>query len=59
MITTIIGIGVCILLPIKEYTIASWLIHAIIYSVIIGILYLITSIIFFKKELRFIKNYRK
>jgi len=59
IIPTIIGIGLCLLLPIKEYTILNWLIHTIIYSVIIGILYLITSIIFFKKELRFIKNYRK
>ena len=59
IIPTIIGIGICLLLPIKEYTILNWLIHAIIYSIIMGILYLITSIIFFKKELRFIKNYRK
>ncbi len=59
LIPTIIGIGICLLLPIKEYTILNWLIHAISYSVVIGILYLITSILFFKKELRFIKNYRK
>ena len=58
LIPTIIGIGICTLLPIKEYTIINWLIHAIYYSLIIGMLYLITSILFFKKELIFIKNYQ-
>jgi O-antigen/teichoic acid export membrane protein len=60
MIPTIIGITICtMMIPIKELTIINWIIHAIGYSIIMGILYLITSILFFKKELSFIKNYHK
>lgn len=53
----VIGIIECCFLPIKELTIPAWIVHAIIYSVIIGINILIVSVLFFKKELIFFKKY--
>ena len=59
-IFTFIGSLICILLiPKVEYTVFSWIWHGIIYSTIFGILYLINSIIFYKKELKGIKEYLK
>lgn len=59
-ITTIIGILICVFVisPV-EIAIVSWIIHAIIYTIIMGILYLILSIMFFKKELKFFIKYLK
>lgn len=57
VIATLIGLGIVYFIPSTTYTIYSWLIHAVIYTLIFGIIYLIISIIFFKKELLFFKKY--
>ena len=56
----IIGVIICIfVVPKVEYTLFSWILHGIIYSIIFGVLYLINSIIFYKEELISLKNYIK
>lgn len=45
--------------PLMDVTISSWIIHAVIYSLIIGSLYLIISFIFFRRELGFFIKYLK
>lgn len=57
IIVTSIGITVCLLLPKIELNIINWFMHAIVYVVILFVLYIISSLIFFKKELLFLKNY--
>lgn len=57
VIGTLIGLGICYFIPQVKYTIASWIIHAIIYSIIFVIIYSIISVLFFKKELKFFKGY--
>lgn len=59
-LTSLIGIIICILVisPIK-LNILSWIIHALLYSIIMGIMYLIMSILFYKKELNFFIKYLK
>lgn len=54
----IIGVIVSniIISPVK-YTLINWLIHAITYSFIFGVLYLVISMLFFKKEMIYIKKY--
>lgn len=54
------GIGFVIcgeLIPIRNITVLNWILHAIIYCVIIGCIILVVSIGFFKKELRFFVQY--
>ena len=59
-LTTFVGVLICKLLisPIK-ITITSWLSHAVIYSVIMFALYLIVSLIFYRKELKGLIKYVK
>lgn len=59
-LATTVGVLICKLLiaPIK-ITITSWLSHAVIYSIIIFILYFIVSFIFYKKELKALIKYVK
>ena len=60
VIPTIVGILLCIcLFPTTEYTIKNWILHAIIYCLIFGILYTTTSVLFFKKDLQTLKEYLK
>ena len=54
---TMIGVGICNLIPFTEITVLNWILHGFIYAVIIGILYLVMSIVFFKKETEFLKGY--
>ncbi len=57
-LTTLIGLIVCYYtIPLAQFNIASWLIHAIIYMVLFGLLYFVMCILFFKKELKFLKEY--
>ena len=57
-IFSIIGVLICIyLLPIKVLTIANWIIYAIIYSSILGLIYLGIGLLFYKNELVFLKKY--
>lgn len=50
-----IGFAICgELIPIRNVTVLNWILHAIIYCVIIGCIILVVSIKYFKKELRFL-----
>ena len=56
----VIGMMICIfIIPNVEYTLFSWLWHGIVYSVVFGVLYLINSILFYKKEIKSIRKYIK
>ena len=46
-------------LPVSSCTVWQWLIRAVEYGIIFGVLYLMVSLLFFKKELRFFKRYLK
>ena len=60
LIPCILNIFICIyFFPFTEYTIKTWIVHAIIYGLICIINYLIICVVFFKKELIFIRNYIK
>lgn len=58
-ITTLIGIILCMFIPFTDDSIVSWIIHLISYSLIIGGILILTSVIFFRSELGFIKKYLK
>ena len=59
-IVSVVGAIICYkLFPIKVLTITNWIIHAIEYSIFLGILYLMISIIFFKNELNYFVRYIK
>lgn len=61
MIVTLIGIYICkFVCPIKiEYNILSWITTAIVYSIIFAVIYVTTSIVFFKKQLLSLYKYIK
>lgn len=60
LIPSILGIVICVkLFPITILTISSWIIHAIIYGIICGGLFLTFSFVYFRKELMQLKNYIK
>ena len=56
---TLIGIVICNYISIGELSVINWLITACIDSLIFIILYLILSLLFFKKELKYIFTYIK
>ena len=56
-IITVIGVVICNFVPLVEVTIWKWISHAFIYALILGVLYLILSLILFKKEIRYLKEY--
>lgn len=53
------GILTCLLLPMPENTIISWVWHALVYSIIISIPLICISMCFFRSELVFLKTYLK
>lgn len=59
LFATMVGIALCLLIPYSDNTIISWIWHAILYSVIIGILLVGVSLVFFRDELKFFKKYLK
>ncbi len=60
VIATILGIYLCNLVPIElNYNITNWLLCAIIYSIILIAIYIIISLLFFKKEIKQIFDYIK
>lgn len=60
LIPCILGSSICLkLFPIVNFSIISWVLHAITYSIICGVLFLITGYIFFKRELLVIIKYIK
>lgn len=60
LIPSVIGFILCSnAFPITNFTILSWLIHAIIYGIICGLLFFVVCFIFFKNELMLLKSYIK
>lgn len=60
MIFTVVGIALCeIVVPLNQITLVSWIVHAVIYCFIFVTLYLVLSIISFRKELDFLLRYIK
>lgn len=58
--TAILGIVLCCkLAPITNITLINWIVHAVIYSVILGGMFIIISVGFFKEELKFFAKYLK
>lgn len=49
----------CRLLPFTDYSMTSWLVHAFVYSVILGCAYFFISVAFFRNELKFFVKYLK
>lgn len=59
-IFTAFGILLCkIFIPMYQITVLSWVLHALIYCVIFAVLYVLLSIVAFKKELNFFIGYLK
>ena len=54
---TVIGVAICHFVPLTEITVWNWVLHAFIYALIFGVLYLILSLLLFKKEIRYLKEY--
>lgn len=54
-----IGIVLCLLLPSPDGTIFSWVWHAAVYAMIMGVPLAIISLVFFRDELKFLKHYLK
>ena len=59
LLASALGIGLCLLVPAAKATIMSWALHAIIYSAILGAVLMLVSLLFFRPELRYLKNYLK
>lgn len=60
MIPTLICACFCVkVFPITNHNIINWLVHAAVYGIVIGIVILVISIIFFKNEIKFFMNYLK
>lgn len=59
LVFTIIGIMLCLLLPAPENSVMSWIWHAVAYSVIIGVILIVLSLLFFRNEISILKKYLK
>ena len=57
---SLIGIIICLLLiPKVKFNASDWIVHGIIYSLIVTLCYFMMSIIFFRKENEYLKKYLK
>lgn len=54
---TVIGVTICYFVPLTEITVWNWVLHAFIYALIFGGLYVILSLLLFKNEIRYLKEY--
>lgn len=45
--------------PIANVTVGSWIIHAVLYCVVIGVILIVISLAFFKEEMKFFAKYIK
>lgn len=60
IIISVIGILISnIVFPFTNFTIKLWIFHGIVYCFIFGLLYCLISLIFFRKELKYFKDYLK
>ena len=59
-VSAVLGFLICYkLIPITNLSVLEWIIHAVIYSAIIGGIYFLISIVFFRSELKFFAKYLK
>ena len=56
---SIATVALAFLLPVTDISILSWLTHAAIYSLVIGVVILIVSVTYFKNDLKNLKTYLK
>ena len=57
-ITALIGVIICInLVPKVDYSLFNWAWHGMVYLIIFGLIYMIDSLIFYRKEIKAIKKY--
>ena len=57
-IASAIGFVFCYrMLPVVNITVISWVVHAIIYCIVIGIILFGISLLFFKQEMKFFAKY--
>lgn len=56
-IITLIGVLICKVIPVNQFTVWNWILSAVIYGIIIGILYLMLSLFFFRNEMKFLMKY--
>lgn len=54
---TVIGVAICHFVPLTEITVWNWVLHAFIYALIFGVLYIILSLLLFKEEILYLKEY--
>lgn len=59
LVATAIGVFFCICIPLTPDTIIKWIACGVIYAVILIVIYAVLSILFFKKEVRYLINYLK
>ena len=53
-----VGCIICsVLFPIREYLVHNWILHALLYAFILGVLYLCLSLVLFRKEVRYFAKY--
>ena len=57
VISTGLSIIICSLFNFYNLSIMNWIIHAVLYSIIFGIVLFIISMVFFKREIMYFKNY--
>ena len=59
-VSVAIGFMICsLVIPLRVVTVMNWVIHAILYCAVVGGCILLTSVLFFKKELTFFAKYLK
>lgn len=57
-IVTFLGVAICLwLFPITEVSVILWIIRAVEYAMVLGMLYFVISWLFFKKEMNYFKLY--
>ena len=57
-LTTIVACCICLaILPRIEYSVINWIIAAVVYSMILGVVFLFLSICLFKNEMKYFVNY--
>lgn len=59
VLTTVIGVVICINIPISISNVTSWIMCAIVYAIVLVGLYFILSSLFFKNELNYLLRYLK
>ncbi|MGU9953274.1 polysaccharide biosynthesis C-terminal domain-containing protein [Limosilactobacillus fermentum] len=58
--TSIVGYLLCsVVLPLTKLSVVNWILYALYYSIIVGILLGLVSLVFFKEELSFFRKYLK